>query len=112
MTSGLLSRLNALVLVALILSGGGGIPVLDALSHGFGSGYTAPHVEPAGPSDSHRDFCSLGASLPLSPHLSTLHLSIAAGVVSFPARAFYAPVPRSTDLGLLPQPRAPPSFSA
>ncbi|MGH7631050.1 MAG: hypothetical protein ACREOF_17030 [Gemmatimonadales bacterium] len=113
MTSRLLSRLNALVLVALTLSGGGGLPLVDALSHAAGLGYAAaPHFETAGGAESHRDFCSLGASLPLSTRLSALHLGIAVGAVSFPDAALHATAPRSADLGLLPQPRAPPSLSA
>jgi hypothetical protein len=110
--SGVLSRLNALVLVALILSGGGGVPVLDAVSHGFGSGYAVPHFESASASESHRDYCSLGASLPLSAHLSALHLGISVGMVSFPDVALHATAPRSADLSLLPQPRAPPGLAA
>lgn len=108
----MLSRLTAFVLGALILSGGGGVPVFDALSHGFESGYAVPHFESASASDGHRDFCSLGASLPLSPRLSALQLGISVGVVSFPDMALHATAPRSADLSLLPQPRAPPSLSA
>ncbi len=111
MTSGLLSRLNALVLVAMILSGGGSLPVVDALSHLSGQGYSGtPHFEAASASDSHRDFCSLGTSLPFSTHLSAPHPGISVAVVYFPDGALHATAPRSADLGLLPQPRAPPAL--
>ncbi len=113
MTSGPLSRLNALVVVALILSGGGGMPVLDALSHGSGSGFPGgPHFETASAAESHRDFCSLGATPPLSAHLSALCRPDTVGMVSFPDVALHATAPRSADRGLLPQPRAPPNLSA
>lgn len=109
----LLSRLNALVLVALILGGGGSLPLLDAVSHEFGPGYPAgPHFETASAAASHRDFCSLGASVPLSVDLSGLKLGIALGALGFPDAALYTAAPRTADRGLLPQPRAPPSLPA
>jgi hypothetical protein len=108
-----LSRLNALLLIALMLCGGGGLPVVDALTHGYGSAAaTGPHFETASAAEGHRDFCSLGAGLPLSPQLSTLYLDIAFGVVAFPGMSRPASAPRFAAPGLLPQPRAPPILSA
>lgn len=109
----LLSRLNALLLVALMLCGGGSMPLLDAISHGDGSGSASgPHFETASAALSHRDFCSLGASLPFSTHRPALDFDIALGVVAFPDVGLHAAAPRSADRDLLPQPRAPPSLSA
>ena len=109
----LLARLTALVLTTLILNGGGGMPVVDALTHGSGADYAGiPHYEATSSSDNHRDFCSLGAGLPLAAHLSPFHLDVPVGVISFPEAAAHPSPPRSADLRLLPQPRAPPSLAA
>jgi hypothetical protein len=109
----LVSRLSALLLIGVFLSGGGSMPVVDAISHGSGPGIAGvPHFEANSPTDSHRDFCSLGASIPLAAHLSPFHADIVIGLMSFPEAAHRWSTPRSADLGLLPQPRAPPSLSA
>jgi hypothetical protein len=109
----LLGRLTGLLLAALFLSGGGSMPLVDALSHGSGPDLTGtPHFEASSATQTHRDFCSLGSSVPLVAHLAPFHLAIAVGVISFPQAAHRASAPRSADLGLLPQPRAPPTLSA
>lgn len=113
MTRSPLYRLNALLLVALMLCGGGGLPVVDALAHGDGPGATTgPHFETASAAEGHRDFCSLGAGLPLSPQLLALNLDIAFAAVAFPEVIRSAGTPRSARPGLLPQPRAPPILPA
>lgn len=109
-----LLRSKAAVLVAVILSGGGGMPILDvALSHGLASAYAAqPHFEPSGTTCSHGEICRLGSKLPFSANTPALDLDISVAVLYFPKVALPVTAPRSTDLGLLPQPRAPPSLSA
>jgi hypothetical protein len=103
-------RLPALLLIGIFLSGGGGMPVLDAVSHGAGRDAAAgPHFETSTDAQSHRDFCSLGARLSLSPQIELSELGLACGVVAFADPALRAGQLRSADLGLLPQPRAPPA---
>jgi len=106
--------LKAAVLVAVILSGGGGMPVLDvALYHGLAPTHAAEaHFESSDSPHSHRDLCRLGYRLPYSPHAAPLDLGISVAVISFRKVALAATTPRAHDLGLLPQPRAPPGLPA
>jgi hypothetical protein len=106
-------RAKAVLLAALILSGGGGLPVLDvALSHlrstpAHGGGL---HLENA--AHSHIDFCSLGSSISYAEPRPVLQLGFSVTVVGFATVALRSTPPRSADPALLPQPRAPPAFSA
>jgi hypothetical protein len=104
---------KAIVLAAVILSGGGGMPLLDViLYHGLApSRSSQPHVEPAG-ADCHGEQCRLDARFPSSTQAEPLDLRIQ--LVTAPSREL-APAlraPRAADLELLPHPRAPPGLPA
>jgi hypothetical protein len=108
----LVCRLTALLLTGLVASGGGTAPLFDALSHGSDLDYAGiPHFEATNATDSHRDFCSLGSGLPLAAHLAPFRLSIPIGTLAFRETPNHPRAPRTADLNLLPQPRAPPSVS-
>jgi hypothetical protein len=102
------------MLVAVILSGGGGMPALDvALYHGLAPSHAPEaHFESSGSPHSHGELCRLGYRLPYSRHPAALDLGISVAVICFPEVALAATTPRAHDRGLLPQPRAPPSLPA
>src|SRR5215213_5973185 len=103
-----LLRLKGAVLIAVMLSGGGALPVLDALLYHRGAHLGRPHFETAGVPHSHGDICRLGLSAPYSPRASLLNVCRPIVAACFRADATLpATRPRSNDLPLLPQPRAP-----
>ena len=106
-----LPRLQAALLAAVILGGGGAMPVLDvALYHGTTATYPfQSHFERSGIPDSHGDVCGLSSSLPSCPQVPSLDLGIVVGPLVFRQALFPAPKARSVPSGILPQPRAPPS---
>ena len=60
------SRLGALALAMLLLGGGSGLPVLDALLHHWRIGQTGAQVQLLDPDGSatHAERCTLGTALP------------------------------------------------
>ena len=108
-----LPAVKATVLAAVILSGGGGMPLLDViLYHGLApSRSSQPHVEPAG-ADCHGDHCRLDARLPSSTQAESLDLRIPLVTAPFGDLALLAQAPRAANLELLPHPRAPPGLPA
>jgi hypothetical protein len=104
-------RLKAGILATLLLSGGGGMPLLDvALFHLSGASFSAhPHFESASVPDGHGDYCRQGTVLPYAT--GTWRFDPAVRVVAITHRTrLWEPVsaPLSTEPGLLPRPRAPP----
>jgi hypothetical protein len=104
---------KAAVLAAVILGGGGGMPVLDvALYHGLApSRSTQPHVEPSG-AHCHAELCRLDSKVSYSTQAASLDLRIQLLTTPFRAPASAPPTPRPANPELLPQPRAPPGLSA
>jgi len=115
MPSNWLVRLKAGVLAVLLLSGGGGMPLLDlALFHASASSHCSnPHFESANGVDGHGDYCKQGTALPHAPGAVRLDPAVRAVATTVLARhgAPDSALP-SADLGLLPRPRAPPAFRA
>ena len=108
-------RLKAVVLAVLLLSGGGGMPLLDlVLFHSrAATHFPTPHFEASGTFDGHGDYCRQGTALPHAP--GAARFDVARLVVD----ATFCHVPRvsltvrpSTGAILLPRPRAPPAHSA
>jgi hypothetical protein len=115
MTCTWLVRLKAVALASLLLSGGGGMPLLDvALFHARPTSYSShPHFEAADTADGHGDYCRQGTALPHAPGAERFDPGIR--VIGITFRAYLgAPdsAPRSADLSLLPRPRAPPAHRA
>jgi hypothetical protein len=115
MPRNLLPRLKVLVLAALLFSGGGGMPVLDVvlfhvhrLTHS-----SAAHFEATDSPHTHRDHCSLGTALPHTPVPERLDVAIPVVGLRF-CDLLLAPDfrPPFANVGLLPQPRAPPAHQA
>jgi hypothetical protein len=112
MPSNWLVRLKALVLAVLLLSGGGGMPLLDvALFHASGASFSAhPHFESSTVPDGHGDSCRQGAALPYAPGTVRFDPSVRVVTITFCARlGDPEAAPATADLSLLPPPRAPPA---
>ena len=109
-----LPRLQAALLAAVIFGGGGAMPMLDvALYHGrTAADPFQSHFENSGVPHAHGDVCGLSSSLPSYSQVPLLDLAIVVGPLLFRQAAFPAPKARSVPSGILPQPRAPPSFLA
>ena len=111
--SGLL-KFKAVVLVFLLISGGGGMPLLDAaLYHRHGVSLTTVRAGADDTQRAHSQVCHLGWTLPHTTSLGTIALGLA--VVTLPFRrppAASVTAPRSADIGGLPQSRAPPVLFA
>src|SRR5215211_584656 len=104
-------RLRGAVLVAVMLSGGGALPVLDALLYHRRAHLGRPHFETAGVPHSHGDVCRLGSSAPYSPRAPLLNVGLPIADACYQAEATLpATGPRSSNLVLLPRPRAPPGL--
>lgn len=108
-------RLKALVLLAVFMSGGAGMSILDvALFHTHSPTHSfTSHFEAGGIPHAHGDSCRLGTSLPHTPVPKRLDLVIPVVGASFcallPAPSVRLPSP---DFGLFPRPRAPPTLLA
>jgi hypothetical protein len=112
MPSSWLVRLKAGALAILLLSGGGGMPLLDlALFHASGASFSShPHFESSSVPDGHGDFCRQGAVLPYAPGAVRFDPSVRVVAVTFCARLGDPDAaPATADLSLLPRPRAPPA---
>jgi hypothetical protein len=105
-----LVRLKTVLLTAVILSGGGGMPLLDlALYHGLAPDRSSvPHFESHTP-HGHGDSCRLSSSLSHCPQVEALTLYLPAGTtISLPPAVPNSP-PRAGRPDL-PLARAPPSL--
>jgi len=107
-----LVKLKALVLAFVLLNGGGGMPLLDAvLYHRHATNPAAGvQAEAADGQRAHAQLCRLGWTLPHTPDRGTIALGL---IVVAPASSRWpaSPVepPRSAHPGGLPHPRAPPA---
>jgi len=107
-----LRALKATVLAAVVLSGGGGLPLLDVvLYHGLAPTRSSePHFEPTG-AHCHGELCRLESRFPQSPQAESLDLRIRLVSTAFQELALAAMAPRAANPDL-PLPRAPPVLPA
>ena len=109
----LLARLTRALLISVTLCGGGGLPVLDAVSHLYGNqDIREPHFETAAASLAHGEFCSLGSSFPPTAHTPPPGVNVPESVVTFPQTAPLVSEPRSADYHRFPPTRGPPQLPA
>jgi hypothetical protein len=107
-----LVKLKAVVLAVVLLKGGGGMPLLDAVLYHRHAANPAAGVraEAADGQRAHAQLCRLGWTLPDTPDRGTIALGL---IVLAPAFRQSPPSlvepPRSVDAGGLPHPRAPPA---
>ncbi len=109
------AKLKALLLAAVLLSGGSGLPLLDlVLFHGFvANRLSSSHYEPSGEHHGHSDLCRLGLTAPASPQADRADVTLPQSRIAFQAPPQPSDLtPPSSDAGLLPRPRAPPSLTA
>jgi hypothetical protein len=106
------ARLKTALLTAVVLSGGGGMPLLDlALYHGLAPDRSAaPHFESRTP-HGHGDTCRLSSSLSHCPRVEPLDLDIPSASSSDTPPPVAISAPRLAHPGLPPA-RAPPAHSA
>jgi hypothetical protein len=104
-----LARLRTCLLTAVVLCGGGGLPLLDlALYHGLAPERSAaPHFESSTP-HSHGDSCRLSSTLSHCPQVASLRLVYLTATISSPEPRVAHSAPRSAPSGLA-QARAPPA---
>ena len=111
-----LGRATVLLLIAGILGGGSGAPVVDALLFHTRPGAAtsqAPHFEPQGSRHAHADKCTLGQLLRVQPSASaSFEPAIVAAQSLTVARTPYASSPRATRFFTPQHSRAPPARSA
>jgi len=111
-----LGRATVILLIAGILVGGSGAPVIDALlyhTHPSHAQCVVPHFEPQGTRHAHGDACTLGQLLKVQPSASTAldpAPIIAQSFTSPPA--WHAPTPHAARTVSLQHSRAPPARSA
>jgi hypothetical protein len=104
-----LPRLRSSLLTAVVLCGGGGMPLLDlALYHSLAPERSSvSHFESSTP-HSHGDSCRLGSALSHCPQVASLDLVLLTATASSPEPGAALSAPRSTPTGWA-QARAPPS---
>jgi hypothetical protein len=107
-----LLRLKALVVASVILSGGGGTPVLDAmLYHRLAPTHVnQPHYEACGAPHSHGDRCTLGSRLPYAPQAEAIELGPVVAIQSSSEIVFPSSATPSNDPALWPPARSPPQL--
>jgi hypothetical protein len=108
-----LVKLKALILAFVLLNGGGGMPLLDAVLYHRHAANPAAGVraDDGDAQRTHAQVCRLGRTLPHSPDRSTIALGLAVVAPAFrrsPASPI-EPLP-STHCGSLSLPRAPPAL--
>jgi hypothetical protein len=109
MRRGWLVRLKTVLLTAVILSGGGGMPLLDlVLYHGLAPDRSSvSHFESHTP-HGHGDSCRLSSSLSHCPQVDALTLHLPAGTITSLPPALPASAPRAVQASLHLA-RAPPN---
>jgi len=110
-TRGWLLRAKALLFSLLLLSGGGGMPLLDvALFHRYSTPSRLHNsLEASGVARPHGELCRLGWTVPHSPQGVRVGVEIQVADLSVrPHPAPPADAPRCSDLRLPARPRAPP----
>ena len=115
MKRGLLLRLKATLLVAVMLSGGERMPFLDiALFHAFAPTHNAgPHFDAQNAPHSHGDLCRLSSVFASSPKVATLPAGLSVVPECYvPVSTVRVTAPPAADFAFLPQTRAPPTHSA
>ncbi len=107
-----LQGVKAALLTALMLSGGGGMPLLDVvLYHGLAAPHSVDqHFESSGARHGHGEYCKAGSQLPHSPEASPLQLDRSVDTAASCEAGLPITAPRSANSRLLPQPRAPPTL--
>jgi hypothetical protein len=110
------SRATALLLVAGMLGGGAGAPVLDALVYHRDAAHPdhpVTHLEPQGTRHTHSDACTLGWLLRVQPSASATFAPLVVPVrLAVAALRSPAPPPRATSFFSPQDSRAPPARSA
>lgn len=110
-----LVKLKALVLAFVLLNGGGGMPLLDALLYHRHAANPAAGVRAdAGDAQRvHAQLCHLGRTLPHTPDRRTIALGLAIVAPAY-RRSPVSPINPlgSAHAGGLPHPRAPPALLA
>jgi hypothetical protein len=103
---------KAVVLAAVVLGGGGGMPLLDVtLYHGLApSRSPQSHLEPSG-AHCHAERCRLDSKAPLTTQAQSLDLRIQLVTTPFRAPALAPLAPRAAQVDL-PHSRAPPTLPA
>jgi hypothetical protein len=115
MSGNWLVRLKAVVLASLLVSGGGGMPLLDvALFHATtGSHPIYPHFEASHGADGHGDYCRQGTALPHAPGAVRPEAGPRVVEITFQVRLGPpASVLPSAELPHLLRPRPPPASVA
>lgn len=115
MTRQWVRRSKVTLLVALLVSGGGGMPLLDGiLFHRLGStGLVGPRVEASSAAYTHGELCRLGWTLPHSPRGKLAGVDVRTqGLAVGRQPPIPLSAPRSFDRQLLNQSRAPPILQA
>jgi hypothetical protein len=111
-----LGRASAVLLIAGMLGGGSGAPVLDALLYHRDAAHPdhpVTHLEPKGTRHTHSDECTLGWLLRVQPSASAAPCPAVVAVrMSIAAPALPAPAPRATSFFSPQHSRAPPARSA
>ena len=106
-----LQRLNALILGLLIMGGGSGLPVVDAVLHHLHGQAQVASIRLSNPADNslHAERCTLGAPLPTLAQSPTLRARDL--IVALPGVALSMPEPAdpaTARLGTPVRARAPP----
>lgn len=111
-----LSRASAVLLIAGMLGGGQGAPVLDALIYHRDAAHAdhpVTHLEPKGTRHTHSDQCTLGWLLRVQPSASAAPCPAVVPVrLPVAAPVYPAPAPRATTFFSPRHSRAPPASSA
>ena len=105
-----LARLNTLFLALLLMGGGSGLPVADALFHHLhGGAQTGSRIADGEAPAGHGERCTLGVPLPAMASAGAVASVPACGGLPLATALFRAPdSPRPTDILPSAQPRAPP----
>jgi len=111
-----LGRVTVILLIAGILAGGSGAPVVDALLYHTNPSHAqcvVPHFEPQGTRHAHGDQCTLGQLLRIQPSASTALEPSRVAPQSFTTPpVWHAPTPHAARFLSLQHSRAPPARSA
>lgn len=109
-------RATAFLLIAGMLGGGSGAPVLDAVVYHRDARHPdrpVTHLEPQGTRHTHSDACTLGWLLRVQPSASTTFVAVVVPVRLAVAEVASPPAaPRATTFFSPRQSRAPPARSA